>query len=65
MRPLEHRPTSRSKDPEDDPLAIVTGFIEAGAMTPGTDGAYPLSAVHEAISHAETGHARGRVVITV
>ena len=53
------------KDPEDDPLAIVTGFTEAGAMTPVVDSAYPLSAVHEAIRHAETGHARGRVVIIV
>jgi len=53
------------KDPEDDPLAVVTGFIEAGRITPVVDSTYPLSAVPEAIRHMESGHARGKIVITV
>ena len=53
------------KDPEGDPLAIVTGFIEGGRITPVVDSTFPLSEVGEAIRHMEAGHARGKIVITV
>jgi NADPH:quinone reductase-like Zn-dependent oxidoreductase len=67
LSPFDRRiPGVRSfKDPEGDPLAIVTGFIEDGKITPVVDSAFPLPEVHEAIRHMEAGHARGKIVITV
>ena len=53
------------KDPEKDPLAAVTAFIEAGMITPVVDSTYPLREVREAIRYMETGQARGKIVITV
>ena len=62
----ERIPGVRSfKDPEADPLAVVTAFIEAGRITPVVDSTYPLSEVREAIRYMETGRARGKIVITV
>lgn len=52
-------------DPEADPLAIVIGMIDAGAITPVVDSTYPLSEVREAIHHMEAGQALGKIVITV
>jgi NADPH:quinone reductase-like Zn-dependent oxidoreductase len=46
-------------------LEILKGLIEAGKVTPVIDRTYPLSEVPEAIRYLETGHARGKVVITV
>ena len=53
------------KDPEGDPLAIVTGMIETGAITPVVDSTYPLSEVSAAIRHMEAGNVRGKIVITM
>ena len=53
------------KDPEKDPLAAVTAFIDAGMITPVVDSTYPLREVREAIRYMETGQARGKIVITV
>ncbi len=62
----ERIPGVRSfKDPEKDPLAVVTAFIEAGRITPVVDSTYPLSEVREAIRYMETGRARGKIVMTV
>jgi NADPH:quinone reductase-like Zn-dependent oxidoreductase len=67
LSPFDRRiPGVRSfKDPEGDPLAVVTGMIEAGAITPVVDRTYPLNEILDAIHHMETGHARGKIVITV
>jgi NADPH:quinone reductase-like Zn-dependent oxidoreductase len=46
-------------------LVTLAALIEAGKVTPIIDGTYALSAVPEAISYLEQGHARGNVVITV
>ncbi len=48
-----------------DDLEILSGLIEAGKITPVIDRTYPLSEVPEAIRYLETGHARGKIVITV
>ena len=40
-------------------------MIEAGAVTPVMDRTYPLSQTAQAIDHVGTGHARGKVAITV
>jgi NADPH:quinone reductase-like Zn-dependent oxidoreductase len=46
-------------------LEVLTGLIEAGTVAPVIDRAYPLGEAAEAIRHLETGHARGKVVLTV
>jgi NADPH:quinone reductase-like Zn-dependent oxidoreductase len=48
-----------------DDLAFLRDLIEAGKVKPVIDKTYPLTAVAEAIAHLETGHARGKVVISV
>jgi NADPH:quinone reductase-like Zn-dependent oxidoreductase len=45
-------------------LIALTRLIEAGKVTPVIDTRYPLSAVPAALRYLETGHARGKVVIT-
>jgi NADPH:quinone reductase-like Zn-dependent oxidoreductase len=46
-------------------LAVLREFVEAGKITPAIDRTYPLSEAAEAIGYLETGHARGKVAITV
>jgi NADPH:quinone reductase-like Zn-dependent oxidoreductase len=48
-----------------DDLVVLTELIEAGKVTPVIDQTYPLSEAPEAIRYLETGHARGKIVITV
>jgi len=35
-----------------------------GKVTPVVDRTYPLTAAAEAMAHLETGHARGKVIIS-
>ena len=46
-------------------LLTLTGLIEAGKLTPVLDRTYPLAETAEGLRHVETGHARGKVVITL
>jgi len=46
-------------------LALLTGLIEAGKVTPVIDRTYPLSETPEAIRYLAEGRALGKVVITV
>jgi NADPH:quinone reductase-like Zn-dependent oxidoreductase len=46
-------------------LAFLRELVEAGKLTPVIDRTYPLTAVAEAMAHLETGHAKGKVVISV
>ena len=48
-----------------DDLTILADLAEAGKVTPVIDRVYPLRDTAEAIRYVETGHARGKVVITV
>jgi len=48
-----------------DDLAALAGLMKAGAVVPAIDRCYPLSEVAEAVRYAETGHARGKVVLTL
>jgi NADPH:quinone reductase-like Zn-dependent oxidoreductase len=46
-------------------LAILTGLIDSGQLTPVIEKTYPLSQTPAAIQYLVDGHARGKVVITV
>jgi NADPH:quinone reductase-like Zn-dependent oxidoreductase len=48
-----------------DDLAALAELIESGKVTPVIDRTYPLNETAEAIRYLETGHARGKTVITV
>ena len=48
-----------------DDLQFLRELIEAGKITPVIDRTYPLSESADAIRYLETGHARGKVVISV
>ena len=52
------------KDPGDR-LAVLTELIEAGKVAPVIDRTFPLSEVPEAMRYLESGHARGKIVVTV
>jgi NADPH:quinone reductase-like Zn-dependent oxidoreductase len=51
---------SRAQD-----LQCLTELIEAGKVTPVIDRTYPLKDAAEAIRYLETGHVRGKVVVSV
>jgi NADPH:quinone reductase-like Zn-dependent oxidoreductase len=46
-------------------LVALRELAEAGRLTPAIDRTYPLAAAADAIRYLETGHARGKVVVTV
>ena len=58
MRPFLAKPSS-------DDLQFLRELIEAGRVRPVIDRTYPLSEAADAIRYLETGHARGKVVISV
>ena len=47
-----------------DLLALVE-FAEAGKLTPIVERTYPLSQAPDALAELETGHTRGKIVITI
>ncbi len=57
------RSLSTSQRKED--LELLKELIEAGKVTPVTDRTYPLSEVPDAIRDLQSGHARGKVAVTV
>uniref|UniRef100_A8M1L3 Alcohol dehydrogenase zinc-binding domain protein n=1 Tax=Salinispora arenicola (strain CNS-205) TaxID=391037 RepID=A8M1L3_SALAI len=46
-------------------LEALRDLLESGKVTPVIDRTYPLSELPKAISYLETGHVRGKVVITI
>ncbi|HJV48159.1 MAG TPA: zinc-binding dehydrogenase, partial [Geothrix sp.] len=46
-------------------LSAIRDLLETGQVTPAIDRTFPLSETPAAIRYLETGHARGKVVITV
>jgi NADPH:quinone reductase-like Zn-dependent oxidoreductase len=53
-----------AKQSQDD-LAFLRELLEAGKIVPVIDRRYPLSEAAEAVRYLGTGHARGKVVITM
>jgi len=46
-------------------LSFLAGLMDEGALTPVVDGRYSMDEALDALLHLGTGHARGKVVITV
>jgi NADPH:quinone reductase-like Zn-dependent oxidoreductase len=51
--------------PNQQDLVFLKSLLESGKVVPVIDQSYPLNETAEAIRYLETGHARGKVVITV
>ncbi|CAN5606842.1 hypothetical protein BH10CHL1_BH10CHL1_03430 [soil metagenome] len=46
-------------------LVFIKELLETGKIAPVIDRRYPLAETAEAIRYLETGHARGKVIITL
>jgi NADPH:quinone reductase-like Zn-dependent oxidoreductase len=46
-------------------LVFIAKLLETGKIVPVIDRTYPLRETAEAIRYLETGHARGKVIVTV
>lgn len=46
-------------------LQVLADLLAAGTVTPVIDRCYPLSAAAEAFRHLESGHAHGKIVVTI
>ncbi|MBO4204819.1 NAD(P)-dependent alcohol dehydrogenase [Micromonospora echinofusca] len=46
-------------------LAVLAQLVEAGEIAPVMGDSYPLAAVADAIRHVKTGHALGKIVVTI
>ena len=55
----------KTKPIDTEGLVFLRGLIESGKVVPVIDRSFPLSEVPEAVRYLETGHARGKVVITI
>jgi NADPH:quinone reductase-like Zn-dependent oxidoreductase len=55
-------PTAHPHQPD---LQTLSDLLEAGKIVPVIDRCYPLSETAEAIRYLETGHARGKVIVSV
>lgn len=71
VRPLVLSPFIRQNlrryisTPNGRDLAVLAGLVESGELAPVIGRTYPLSETAAALLHIETGHARGKVVITL
>ncbi len=54
-------PTSQCRDD----MVNVAELVDAGTLRPVIDRSYPLTETADALRYVETGHARGKVIITV
>ena len=57
------KPSVKTQNPGD--LAALKALVEAGAVTPVIDAAYPLGEAPRAIGHVASGHARGTVILAI
>jgi NADPH:quinone reductase-like Zn-dependent oxidoreductase len=71
VRPLVLSPFARQtfrrylSRPNSADLEVLKALAEAGKLRPLIDRAYPLAETSAALLYIETGHARGKVVVTV
>lgn len=62
---VRQRLRSVTEKPNRPDLETLATMIEAGEVTPVVDRTYPLSETPEALRYVETGHPKGKVVVTV
>jgi NADPH:quinone reductase-like Zn-dependent oxidoreductase len=62
---LSHRIKFFVAQPTPDDLQALAGMIAAGTVTPVIDTCYAFSDAAEAMRHLESGHTRGKVVVTL
>ena len=62
---VSQRVNPRAVSTTDDPLGVLKGLLEAGAITPVIDRLFPLAEAADAIRYLEQGTARGRIVVTM
>ena len=48
-----------------DDLGVLRDLIESGKITPAIDRSYDLSETADAIRYLESGHVRGKVVVSL
>ncbi len=71
VKPLVLSPFTRQKlrrylsRPNHRDLLVLQDLVESAKVTPVIDRTYPLPETPTALRHIETGHARGKVVITL
>ena len=53
------------KPPNQSDLEFLKELLENAKIKPEIDRTYPLSEVPDALRYLETGHARGKIVITM
>ena len=46
-------------------MAVLADLMQSGKVTPVIDKTYKLNETRDALQYLETGHARGKVVLTV
>ena len=56
---------SLSKAPSRKDLLMMRELIETGKVIPVIDKCYPISEAVEALRYVDTGHAQGKVIITM
>jgi NADPH:quinone reductase-like Zn-dependent oxidoreductase len=64
-RLLRQRVVSFIAKVDREDLVTLKELIDAGKVTPVIDRTYPLAETADALRYLETGHARGKVVVTV
>lgn len=66
MRPfISHKIRLFVVKPSRDDLQTLAEWIDAGKVTPVVGRSYPFDAAADALRHLESGHAHGKVVVTV
>jgi NADPH:quinone reductase-like Zn-dependent oxidoreductase len=71
VKPLVVSPFVRQKlrrylsTPNHEDLVVVKDLVESGKLRPVIERTYPLAKTAEALRHIETGHVRGKVVVTL
>lgn len=57
--------SSGTVNPNKEDMTFLQTLLENGKIAPVIDRCYPLSETAEAIRYLETGHARGKIIITM
>jgi NADPH:quinone reductase-like Zn-dependent oxidoreductase len=63
-RLVRQRLTTFVANPNRPDLIALTELIEAGKVMPVVDRVYPLSETADAMRYLQTGHARGKIIVT-